>query len=227
MKECEGIWLPDNDTHFAEHLRKSDKIDGKGTYQLKKIQAALKYVPSERRGLAVDVGAHIGLWSRVLAKYFEKVIAYEPVPTLCLCWYKNTPDNASLREAALSSEAGTLDIVDYRGNTGNSCVVAGTPDPKAHIIQANCYRMDDLQYRRTIDFLKIDVEGWEYYVVMGGRERILADKPVIVVEQKPNNAEKYGLKRTDAVKLLEGLGYQQMWEIAGDHCLVHKDHLKK
>src|SRR5688572_32728595 len=86
MKKIKGIWLPDGDTHFAAHLEAGPEHDGAGTYQFAKIDMAMKMVPTERRGMALDIGGHVGLWSRVLASCFRGVIAFEPVPHLAECF---------------------------------------------------------------------------------------------------------------------------------------------
>lgn len=222
MKEVNGIWLPDNDTHFEHHLKKGELVNGKGTYQLKKIKAAMKYVHPDRKRLAVDVGAHVGLWTRVLAQDFRQVFAFEPVPELIECWKMNAPTNAYLYECALSCVPGNLDMEVCGDNSGNTHVAPNSLDGTSKTISIPCTCLDRMNFEDPIDFLKIDVEGWECPVVQGAVETIVRDRPVIVIEQKPNNAERYGRKRQEALQNLLKLGYIEMWEIAGDHCLVHK-----
>jgi hypothetical protein len=76
-----GIHLPDSDTHFGPILEASERVDGKGTYQLAKLRRAVALV--QHKGHAVDVGAQVGLWTRVLAREFQFVTAFEPVPRVC------------------------------------------------------------------------------------------------------------------------------------------------
>jgi FkbM family methyltransferase len=226
VKEIKGIWLPDTDEHFQAHLEKGPLVDGKGTYQLKKIQAALSSVPGDHRKLAVDVGGHVGLWSRVLAKYFDKVVAYEPVPDLAECFLKNVPDNVELRQKALGVIRCNLPLTVCSDNSGNTHAVAhGVKNDGALVV--SCERLDAQEFPAPIDFLKIDVEGYEYSVLQGGEETIKRDKPIIVVEQKPGHAERYGLLRTAAVSWLEDFDYVRMWEISGDFCLMHKSQVPK
>ena len=220
MQQIRGIWFPDGDTHFAEQLEKNELVDGKGTYQLKKIKAALKHVDANRLGLAVDVGAHVGLWTRILAQHFLSVEAFEPVPEFIECWKLNAPDNAKLHECALSIADGVLDMEVCEDNSGNSHVAAHTVAPSGSHIQVPSRRLDAIEFESPIDFLKIDVEGWESYVVLGGLQTIKRDKPVIVIEQKPNNAERYNRTRTEALNMLLDAGYVQVLEMAGDYCLV-------
>jgi hypothetical protein len=50
-----------------------------------------------------------------------------------------------------------------------------------------------------IDFIKIDVEGFEYEVLAGARELLLRDKPIIMVEVQ--------VKQRLVADLLSNLGY--------------------
>lgn len=218
MKQVDGIWLPDDDEHFAEHLAKGPKYEGAGSYQMKKIEAALRV--ADRRGLAIDVGAHVGLWSRVLARNFQYVMAFEPVPHLARCFVKNLAgrQNVTLLENAVGSESGKLLIKYVAGNSGNSRVCCPGDDLMQLHINARAVTLDELRFE-SVDLIKIDVEGWELRVVEGARHLITRCRPVIVVEQKPGNAERYGVEQRAAVDLLQSWGASILWEKAGDVCL--------
>ena len=54
MMQCRGIWLPDGEEHLIPHIEKGPLVDGKGTYQLHKLEMALAHVRKFRR--AVDAG---------------------------------------------------------------------------------------------------------------------------------------------------------------------------
>lgn len=220
-KIVQGISLPFGDTHFAQHLEVSPLFKGKGTYQFAKIEKALASCPA--RGIAFDVGGHVGLWSRVLAAHFGRVVALEPLPTLQHHFRLNTADcpNVQLIPFAASNENDEIDIMTVAENSGNGYVAVpggqvGINGPFAHRTQ--CVRLDSLNMH-GVDFIKIDVEGWELQVVEGARWTIQRDKPVMVVEQKPNNAERYGVKQRAAVDLLVSWGMVILWEKAGDVCL--------
>jgi len=225
MKEVRGIWLPDDDTHFAEHLRQGPEYRGAGTYQFKKIQMALKASPKDRRGIAVDVGAHVGLWSRVLADNFERVVAFEPVPHIADCFQQNLDGfpNVTLRRLAVSHQAAEIWMTGASENTGN-CAIARYPMQPDISVQATTLDMEclgggSLEGESRVGFIKIDVEGWELEVLRGGEQMIQACRPIIVVEQKPDNAERYGVDRFAARDLLLSWGAKQLWEKSGDYCL--------
>ena len=39
--------------------------------------------------VALDIGAHVGIWSMRLAEKFKRVHAFEPVPKHIECWKQN------------------------------------------------------------------------------------------------------------------------------------------
>lgn len=223
MKQIRGIWLPDDDDHFEGHLLAGPEFEDAGTYQWKKIDSALKLVHPQRKRVAVDVGAHVGLWSRVLARSFETLIAFEPMPDLAACWLKNMDHidqaNVTLHPQAVGSTPGYLHIVRVQGNSGNCRVQADNEGLADMVLRIPSVTLDDVLEDETVDFLKIDVEGWELHVLAGGAHVIQRDKPLIVVEQKPGHAERYGVGRLAAVDLLRTWGASVLWEKAGDFCV--------
>ena len=223
MKQIRGIWLPDDDTHFEAHLLKGPEFNSAGTYQYSKILLALQETPANRRGLFVDVGAHVGTWSRVMASHFHWVTAFEPMPEVAACWTRNMTgagiQNADLWQFAVSHNCDRVDMHYEEGNSGNSGVVPPDQPKAAFDLSFETIDLDTFDFGRRIDLLKIDVEGWEQRVVAGGLEIIAQDRPTIVVEQKPGHAERYGLTRYGAVDVLKGLGMRVEWERAGDVCM--------
>ena len=222
MQKVLGIYLPDGDTHFPDMLRRSHLFAGKGAYQLNKIEAALGVC--KRHRVAVDIGAHVGLWTRILACTFGKVHAFEPVKEYLECLHLNIEDKRDkvhvYGNILLGSERGVAPVMRVASNSGNTHVgllVEG--EFEANGEQLAMYRFDDLWDGDCIDFIKIDVEGYEYEVVLGAAETIKRTKPVMVVEQKPGNAERYGRKTGEVLDLLKSWGASIVWVKNGDYCL--------
>lgn len=222
MKQHQGIWLPDNDTHFAGHLDAGPKIAGAGTYQHAKLEMAMKHVRNKKT--AVDIGAHVGLWSRTLARMFDTVLAFEPVPEHQECFKRNLhdPSRASrvvLHPFALGAEDKEVFIDIVPENSGNAQVKPH--GSVASSIKVKMHRLDDYVFDgHTIGFMKIDVEGFELDVIKGGKATILKHKPVMVVEQKKGHGARYGISDRAAVDLLLTWGAREAWCKNGDHCLV-------
>jgi hypothetical protein len=71
----QGVWFPDGEKHFPDWMTKNGEVvDGRGTYQIKKLREAMGWVKKLRT--AVDVGGHVGLWAMHLAKKFEHLHAF-------------------------------------------------------------------------------------------------------------------------------------------------------
>jgi len=211
MKQVHGVWLPDTDTHFESHLR------GGGVYQGKKIAGALVRLSYPITGVALDIGAHVGLWSRELAKAFPAVVAFEPIREHVECFEQNmrTLDNVRLVRAAVADIDGFVSMATCGENSGN-----------AHIsldenMTVPAVKIDSLDLS-GITFMKIDVEGYELPVLRGARETITRDRPIIVVEQKAGHAARYGLGDLDAVSWLQQLGMRVLWSMSGDYCMGWK-----
>ncbi|MFQ5774197.1 MAG: FkbM family methyltransferase [Kiloniellaceae bacterium] len=226
-KQVAGVWLPESETHFADmilHHSKAGIVDGKGTYQLHKLRAALRHQPAERRRVCLDIGAHVGLWAMWLVREFARVHAFEPVPAHADIFAFNVPaENATLHRVALGQRAGTVSIEVPLVQTGGAFVATDRPNPGTKYNPAGAFdtwhavpmaTLDGFAFE-DVDFIKIDVEGYERPVVEGGRETIVRWRPNVVVEQKGNEAA-YGEERDAAVAYLRGLGMKPLEVISGD-----------
>ncbi|WP_269581962.1 FkbM family methyltransferase [Roseibium sp. Sym1] len=216
-QQVNGVFLPAADTHFADHLLSGPLFRSKGTYQYSKIEKALEVLKARNSKMrhALDIGAHVGLWSMVIAEYFESVVAFEPVPEHVHCYRLNTADfsNVKLHKTVLGAKSGKANVISTPENTGNAFVRDGG------VGGVRMRKLDSFNFK-DIDFVKIDVEGFEYFVIQGGEHLLKRDKPVMVIEQKKGNAERYGLEQTAAVKLLESWGAVVQWRKSGDFCLA-------
>jgi FkbM family methyltransferase len=187
------------------------EVDGQLTYQYRKLERALTLMPMERRRRAVDIGAHVGLWSMQLVKHFEFVYAFEPNPVVADLWRWNvTAKNAVLRELALGKAETTVGLKVYDGHSGHT-QVSGSGDVKMCTLDSFGFV--------NIDFIKIDVEGLEASVVKGAEETILRCRPVMVVEQKGEDG-RMGLKKDGALNWLQALGMKAIDCIGGDYFMV-------
>ena len=204
MKNVHGVWLPDHEKHLVDHF-----ATGIGwTYQTKKLTAAMGHCVS--RKLAIDIGGHCGLWSVHLTKLFDEVVAFEPRPEHRECFVMNVNGNYTLHPYGLGNKPMRANIHHTEGSSGDSYVEAG----------------DDVEIRTldsfdlAPDFIKIDTEGFEYFILQGGEQTVKKHRPVIIVEQKKGKGASFGLKDTAAVDLLVSWGYKMQREISGDYILT-------
>lgn len=219
MLQHDGWWFPDGEVRVLRCLS-APRFNGRLTYQHRKYLTAHKFVRQFRH--AVDVGAHVGLWSRTMASHFERVTAFEPLPLHRDCFVKNLEPEALERVTLMPFAVGhKQDQVEFSSKVANSGV-AHVRIPSDHwqmVVPAEMRTLDSFELT-DVDFLKIDTEGFDCYVVQGAEATIRRWRPVIVVEQKPKNAERYGAKQHDAVELLKAWGATVNTVIAGDHVVV-------
>jgi FkbM family methyltransferase len=180
MKCAEGIWFPDEEKHLVDMVKNSPRIDGKGTYQFYKLTAALQHV--KHRRCAIDIGMHVGLWAMHLAKEFSKVIGFEPVSQHVECLRLNMAgrSNYELFDCALGDKKTSVGLGFLNGSTGSTHIKGDGDIPMLPL--------DHFEFP-IVDFVKIDVEGYEYFVVKGGEQTLRNNKPVIILEQKPGKVE--------------------------------------
>ena len=223
MFQHQGIWLPDGEKHFPEWMSKNGElIDGRGTYQIRKFRAAMQWV--RRTRVAVDVGAHVGLWSMQLFKRFAATHAFEPVAAFRECFVRNmAPTFANGREhlanridlhrCALGAAAGEVRI-DYRPEDSG-----GTHVAKNGTIVAEMRTLDSFALEE-VDFVKLDCEGYELEALKGAAETLARCKPCVIVEQKPHKlGPNFGIAGTPAVEFLKAMGAVLRREMGGDYIL--------
>lgn len=222
MFQHQGIWLPDGEKHFPDWMtRNGEIVDGKGTYQIKKLRETLKHCKQFRT--AVDVGAHVGLWSMHLAKRFHRVHAFEPVASFRECFVRNIreapgvgTDTVDLAHCALGAESRRVHMIIDCADTGGTHV----GKPAAELDGIQMHPMDRFLYEE-VDLIKIDVEGFELEVLKGAVETIKRCRPVIIVEQKPHKLlPNFGIKGAPAVDFLKAMGMVLAREMGGDYIMV-------
>lgn len=206
-----GWWFPDEDTHFCEMLDKNIAKGNRAVYQEPVRRRSLSFV--KRRGVALDIGANIGLWSRDLCAEFESVMAFEPVEQFRACLEKNvTANNILVMPCALGEEETHIQMIVTEGNTGHSHVDQTS-------LGAGNVQMHRLDYfnLEQVDYIKIDCEGYELPIVRGAEQTIKRCRPVMVVEQKLH--EDTGKTRDtqfDAAELIKSWGARELTRVRHD-----------
>jgi FkbM family methyltransferase len=172
MKHINGFWLPSTDTYFGPIL-----AQGHG-FELDHLERALQFVTDFT--IAVDAGAHVGIWTTTMAEYFATIHAFEPSDDAFECLEKNTVGlgGVHLHHLALGHKPGRCSMRESgsrAGNTGARYVSTGSDTVIAPL---------DAWNLQAVGFLKIDTEGYEMPVLEGARDTIARCHPVILVEQK-------------------------------------------
>jgi FkbM family methyltransferase len=208
-------YLPDGETHLQSWMTQVNRrVDGRLTYQYHKYEAAVAWC--KQRRTAVDVGAHVGLWSYWMSADFNHLEAFEPHPDHVQCWLINMMGRrgkATLHECALGDHSGTIQLTTGPSSSGDTYVV---PEKDGNI---RLSKLDELGLM-DVDFLKVDCEGYEVFVLRGAQETIERCRPVVIVEQKPKHGDKYRIADTAGAEWLKTLGYRLKQVISGDYIML-------
>lgn len=177
-------------THPSESVALRDLPDD---YDLDHLRGALAHI--ERFRTAVDGGAHRGIWTRELARNFDQVIAFEPKEGLA----RQIP-YGFVHYVALGETEGTCSIKEGSKNTGQGHVIPGKDVYMAPLDQFAIV---------NLDFLKLDLEGYELPALKGAAQTIATWKPAIMVEQNGLCA-RYGYTAADLHNWLAERGYRRV-----------------
>ena len=202
MKHFHNYWLPDDESHFSKFIERNAKVGEPAEYQGPVRRLALGYVSTF--GVSVDIGANFGLWSHTLEQKFTRNFAIEPMQLHCDYLKLNAPAT-QIFQTALGTETGTVMMQRFPDNYGKTRVNSNGD------VKVPLQRLDDLDLPLA-DFVKIDVEGFELYVLQGGENYIKSSYPVMVVEQE---------EKSSAHALLLSWGYELVDSIKHDYIYKH------
>jgi len=135
-------------------------------------------------GICVQAGGFMGMWPRRLAKTFEYVYTFEPVPYAYECLKKNVAHLPQVicTNAALTNRVG---ITKFEVKTGGR----STPNAPAGLPVATV-TIDSLDLIRC-DAIFLDVERSELAALEGAAQTLAKFSPVVTLEIKEDTAADY------------------------------------
>jgi FkbM family methyltransferase len=189
---------------------------------IKYVYEKLAAIPGQRTLL--DVGAQSGLYA-LYARHFQgiRVDAYEPFPPS----YKCLVDNITLNGAGHCVFPYSIAVSDKRSTTVMRCppdhtglnTLGKTPlrFDRWVDVEVATDTIDNLYASRRVDFVKCDTEGWEYFVLKGGRRVLRRDKPELLLEVNETNMRQCGVSYEQLRAELDDLGYRHVATIDGEN----------
>jgi len=174
-----------------------------GTGQKDRRDRALTYL--KHKSNCIDVGSNVGFWTRDLRRIFNRVYCFEPNPVFRECFLKNLPqDNIELLPYGLSNREHTA------SQSFNSTQMQDEPGG------VECRTLDSFQLK-DIDFVKIDVDGFEIQVLGGATKTLEQNNPVINIEMKRGKRPHIV---TQSEKILRSLGYSRVDRVKTDEIWI-------
>jgi FkbM family methyltransferase len=167
----------------------------------------------------VDIGANVGLFTLSAAKIVGntgKVISFEPTPVtyerLGLNIAENSFMNVDSRNKGLGHEIANLNlnISDNGFDAWNSFVITDSQKLKDSVtVEVSTLDLELAEIDKSrITVVKIDVEGWEKFVLEGGKSFFINYSPIVLVEFTETNTLSAGYHVHEIFDLMVDYGYQ-------------------
>jgi len=201
-ENIDGVfYLRPNDA-IAQHLLRGDRWEA----HFSTIAKAL----IRKDSVCVDCGANFGYNSVVMGKLVDdgNLVCFEPQRVVYEQLRKNLDANNIVDYKSYcmcvgeTSESVELNVVNYEAswvNIGDTSI--GSGGEKSETI-----RIDDLNLDQ-LDFIKIDVQGYEMSVLRGAEKTISRFHPSIFVELEAHHLVRFGVSVADVIDFLKRKSY--------------------
>lgn len=192
-----------------------------GEYDPELLRIAAELIPPG--GRALDVGANIGFWSVFLAKIAgcSKVWAYEPAPQNVALLEKNLALNGmsdgvvQVISCALGETRRSSKLYISNENAGDHQLYFSGATRESIEIKVESF--DEAHPGEKLDFIKIDTQGYEPYVLRGMLKTLSSNRDVkMIMEFWPHGIRSAGSDPVAMLKLLQDLGFM-FWAVAPGH----------
>lgn len=210
----ENIAIIEGDSYLSADIERAGRLDVARDTLLQYKQ----YIPEG--GVVIDVGACLGDYTATFSEFVGptgQVHAFEPNPPVFACLKHNMQSylNVTIYPVALGERQRMSSIIPDEHNIGASYL--------AGMGSISVFKLDGYDFP-TIDFIKIDAEGYEPLVLEGAQETLLRLKPVLLVEIDQRALGFQGFTPKDVHARLDELGYDfpRFDGSHGDILCIHK-----
>ena len=187
------------------NLSQSDKFEA---YEVDFIKSTV-----QKGWTVIDIGAHIGYHTITLSEAVGPdgtVYAFEPdienhrllLENLNMAGCKNVIVN----RIAVMNRSGVVDFKLNPNNSGDNHIVSKNSDG----LQVPCTSLDEFfESPPQIGFVKMDIQGAEYFAVKGMKKILKDQSPILMTEFAPGLLKRAGVRGSKYLKLLSSYGYNK------------------
>jgi FkbM family methyltransferase len=143
---------------------------------------------------SVDIGANNGVYTYFLSRLSRHVFVYEPNPKLVNFLEELAFTNISIYPVAVSDAKGTAILSIPKGENSDVDKLGSLRKMDIHSNEVSTFevpvvRLDD-ENISNIGFMKIDVEGYEEFVISGAADILVNQKPNLLIEIEQRHIDK-------------------------------------
>ncbi|MDA9114084.1 FkbM family methyltransferase [Alphaproteobacteria bacterium] len=149
----------------------------------------LKLISCRKGGAFIDIGANIGFYSLMASNYFHRVYSFEPVSfnhekLIVNIKNNNIKNIIPIKKALGEKQAEMMMFLNPQNAGGNSLLDKKgeswrDPNLKEKVLVDT---LDQILNFKDVKLIKIDVEGFEEFVIKGGKKLLDKHKPAIFLE---------------------------------------------
>jgi len=211
-------------------LTKYTFLENKQLWENKSLHQFFSIIDNSKKYNIIDAGAQSGLYS-LYAKYLpkSKFYSFEPyTPSFNLLNDNiklNNLNNVTTFNIGLSDSKKINELNACKSHNG------------LHTMGSNPLRFDDIEkitietdtidnlfYEKNIqvDFIKIDTEGFEYFILQGGINTIKKFKPIIQMEWNLINMQQCNITENMMIELINDLDYEEISMVEEEKLFKYK-----
>ena len=207
-KDTHTYWVEEGDTLYIERLKQ-------GQYQRTNWHFAQTLVDNWSR--AIDVGSNNACNAIHYAKRFGSVECFEPTPLAQQLWQNtvrdNQVDNVTLYPVGVGEKSYVTEILTHDRNGGHNHLAHYDKNHRADPSRSSRVRvpvqvetLDSFNFC-DVGFVKVDVEGYEKFVLEGAQTLIAQSRPTIQLEIVSSQCRKFGYLAEDMIEWIRSWDY--------------------
>jgi FkbM family methyltransferase len=204
MKKIGDWFIPDFDNPDKLKFLESNDIQCRPA-----LEKAFKHV--KKFDNAIDVGAWIGDSTSIILTKFKHVKVFEPVIEIAECCKTNLLhqelSNFEIFLVGLSNKSGKQMLVN-KGKSFSGFIPTVELNKYKRSFEIETNTLDFYNFE-DIDFIKIDVDSHEGFMLEGTTKFFKNNNPVIMIESKERDQKKFqNNKMLNPIDILTNIGYK-------------------
>jgi FkbM family methyltransferase len=201
----QGWYWPKSDTEYWEHCEDYPDVP---------VELS-NFV--ENKGVAIQAGGNVGLYIKEYSKIFNTVYTFEPDPLNFLCLNLNCDtENVIKIQSCLGFERQLHSLEVNDENVGCTHIYNNKdmhPKTKYLTSPLPTLTIDDLGLP-SCDLIALDIEGFEYFALLGAVKTIDKCRPVICVEWVDRWAARYDVTLDMIENFLSQFNYKLVAQLS-------------